>query len=68
MIRNNLVLRKKTKIAQKLPGEYEENITNFHRFIIRQRQRFGYNLSFIGNMDETPVWFDMPGAKTVHNR
>ena len=68
MIRNNLVLRQKTKIAQKLPDDYEEKITNFHRFIIRQRQRFGYDLSFIGNMDETPVWFDMPGAKTVHNR
>ena len=67
MIRKNLVLRQK-KNVQKLPGDYEEKITNFHRFIIRQRQRFGYDLSFIGIMDETPVWLDMPGAKTVHNR
>ena len=41
-------------------------MTNFHRFIIRQRERHGYDLSLIGNMDETPVWFDMPCARTVN--
>ena len=68
MHRNNLVLRQKTKIAQKLPAHYEEKVTNFHRFIIRQRERHGYDLSLIGNMDETPVWFDMPCASTVNSK
>lgn len=27
-----------------------------------------YDLVYIGNMDETPVWFDMPSAKTVNSK
>jgi len=58
--RKNFVLRQKTKIAQKLPEDLEEKVTHFHRFIINHRREFSYDLVHIGNMDETPVWFDMP--------
>ena len=68
MKRNNLVLRNKTKIAQKLPADLEEKITKFHSFIIRKRQINNYGLTHIGNMDETPVWFDMPTSKTVNTK
>lgn len=34
--RNNLSLRQKTKIVQKLPNEYEEKIVSFQKCIIKQ--------------------------------
>ena len=67
MTRNKLVLRQKTKVSQKLPQHYEEKVTSFHRFIIRQREKMAFTLAQIGHMDETPVWFDMPHARTVSN-
>ena len=66
--RNNLALRQKTKIAQKLPGDLEEKIVNFHRFVLNCRKKANYELVNIGNMDETPVWFDMPSTRTVNAR
>ena len=63
---NGLCLQVKTKIAQKLPEDLEEKITNFQRYIIRIRMRNNYDLVNIRNMDETPVWLDMPSNKTVH--
>jgi hypothetical protein len=29
------------------------------------RKLHGYQMSEIGNMDETPVWFEMPGKSTL---
>ena len=66
--RNNLALRQKTKIAQKLPGDLEEKIVNFHCFVLNCRKKANYELANIGNMDETPVWFDMPSTRTVNTR
>ena len=68
LARNNLALRQKTKIAQKLPGDLEEKIVDFHRFVLNSRKKGNYELVNIGNMDETPVWFDMPSARTVTTR
>lgn len=65
MKRRDLVLRQKTKIAQKLPADLEEKIRSFQRYIIKQRTYFNFPLSSIGNMDETPVQFDMLGSTTV---
>ena len=56
---------KKTKISQRLPDDLEEKITSFQSFVIRARRSKNYSLVNIGNMDETPVWFDMPTSKTV---
>lgn len=63
--RNDLVLRQRTKLAQKLPEDLEEKITLFQSVVIKMRKKEQYDLSQIGNMDETPVWFDMPTSKTV---
>ncbi|KAG7176662.1 Pogo transposable element-like 6 [Homarus americanus] len=65
MERYDLVLRKKTKISQKLPADLDCKITNFHRHVIQQRKEHGYPLSNIGNMDETPLNFNMVGNHTV---
>ena len=53
-------------MAQKLPEDLEEKITSFHRFVIKWHKETNYELVHIGNMDETPVWFDMPSARTVN--
>uniref|UniRef100_K7FGA6 HTH CENPB-type domain-containing protein n=1 Tax=Pelodiscus sinensis TaxID=13735 RepID=K7FGA6_PELSI len=66
MERHNLVLRQKTKIAQKLPADLNGKVSLFHRYVIQQRKKHGYALSQIGNMDETPMNFDMVGNKTVN--
>jgi len=64
--RKNLALRQKTKIAQKLPEDLDQKITSFYSFVIKSRRRENYQLVHIGNMDEMPVWFDMPSARTVN--
>lgn len=66
--RNDLVLRQKTKISQKLPDDLEDKISSFQSFVIKMRRKEEYDLSQIGNMDETPVWFDMPTARTVSHK
>ena len=53
------------KIAQKLPGDLEEKIANFHCFVLNSRKKGNFELVNIGNMDETPVWFNMPSVRTV---
>ena len=65
LARNNLALRQKTKIAQKLPIDLEEKIVDFHHFVLNKGN---YELVNIGNTGEMPVWFDMPSARTVATR
>ena len=65
MQRHNLSLRQKTKISQKLPNDLEDKITSFHSFLLKQRKQIDFELGQIGNMDETPMSFDLPGNRTV---
>ena len=58
----------KTRIAKRLPEEYEHEIVKFQQLIIQMRKRNGYEMSQIGNMDETPMNFDMPATHTVNPR
>lgn len=68
MKRKNLVLRQKTKIAQKLPADLEDKIIDFHRYVIGLRKEHDYPQCQIGNMDETPCFFDMLSNKTVDSK
>ncbi len=68
MKRKALSLRRRTRISQKMPKDYEEKIITFQRFIIKMRQQNSYELGQIGNMDEVPMCFDMPPDHTVNNR
>ena len=52
-------------LAQRLPEDMEEKIVQFHRFIIAARQRAGYPLSRIYNMDETPMRFELPSTRSL---
>ena len=63
--RHGVSTRYKTSLAQRLPKNAEINVTNFHHFVIQQRQKHSYSLHNIINMDETLVRFDMPGKKTL---
>ena len=66
MKRHDFVLRQKTKIAQHLPIELDDKITSFQKFVICHRQTNKYALACIGNMDETPITFDMLSNRTVN--
>ena len=68
MQRHGLCIRQKTKIAQKLPNHLEEKITEFHKFILKQRKQCDFELGQIGNMDETPMCFDLPGNRTIDKK
>lgn len=68
MNRHNLTLRQRTHIAQKLPADIDEKVSNFHKFVITERKKYNYELKSIGNMDETPMTFDVVGNRTVHIR
>jgi hypothetical protein len=66
--RHGFALRHKTKIGQKLPAHLDDKLLEFQRFIIEKRKKFEYELFEIGNMDETPVFFDMVGNLTIEER
>ncbi|GFX46653.1 pogo transposable element with KRAB domain [Trichonephila clavipes] len=65
MARNNLVLREKTNVSQMLPKDVDNKWISFQKYVIGLRKQKKYLLSHIGNMDETPVTFDMIGNKTI---
>ena len=37
MNRNNLTLRQRIHIAQKLPSDLDDKVSSFHKFVIRER-------------------------------
>ena len=66
--RHKLALRRKMKIGQQLPQKLNEKIIDFQHFVIKQRRQYKYNLNEIGNMDETPIYFDMVGSTTIETK
>ena len=68
LVRNNLVLRAKTSLAQSLPIDLENKITEFRRNLLNIRENGDFSYDNIGNMDETPVYFDMVPSKTVDRK
>ena len=65
MKRKGFSLRRKTTVSQRLPEELILKVSSFVLKIRRMRLENDYPLAQIGNMDETPVWLDMPGDTTV---
>ena len=65
MNRNNLSIRRRTSIAQKLPENLEHKLQKFQSYIIAEHRKHQYDLSRIGNADQTPLTFDMPSNTTV---
>lgn len=65
--RHNLVLRAGTSIAQKLPKDLEEKLSHFPESIRQVRANSDIPYHLIGNMDETPVFFDMVPPRTLES-
>lgn len=65
MVRNNISIRRRTHVAQKLPEKVEEEIMNFQKFIIDQRKMHKFPLAAIINADQTPLTFDMVPPYTL---
>lgn len=63
--RHNITFRRSTHIAQHSKSIVDDRVDKFLNFVIRMRKLRGYQMSEIGNMDETPVWFEMPGKSTL---
>lgn len=63
--RHKLVFRRSTHIAQKLPEDLAEKTQDFLKRVIKARKLHQFELSEIANMDETPLWVDMPGNYTM---
>ncbi|CAG8479377.1 8981_t:CDS:2 [Cetraspora pellucida] len=57
--------RRRTTVAQKLPEDLHELQHSFLGFVLYRRIQYDYPLKFIGNMDETPISFDLPSQTTI---
>lgn len=66
MERNKLSVRAVTSTGQKLPTDWEMQMASFRDRIRPIRRRC--LPKDIGNMDEVPVQFDMPGRRTVDRK
>ena len=68
MIRHNLSLRAKTSVAQKLPSDLEDKWKQFIEDVCDLRAEDNFKFELIGNMDETPLFFDMAPNRTVSQK
>ena len=68
MQRSNLLIRRRTTTGQTMPKDGLAKIANFVKFCEKQRNTFDFALGNIANMDETPIWADMPTKTTVDQR
>ena len=62
---HSVSLRAKTTLSQRLSDNMEEKVVQFHRFVLVSRQRVGYPISRIFNMDETPMLFELPSSRSL---
>ena len=63
-----VICRAKTSIQQKLPAQLEEKLEKFVTNIRVLREAHSFPDAMVINMDETPLYFDMPGSHTVHRK
>ena len=65
---HSIVLRAKTAVAQKLPKDLEAKIDTFYKDVQNLRENGKYSNELIGNMDETPLYFDMIPSRLLVKR
>ncbi|KAE8737973.1 hypothetical protein FOCC_FOCC016556, partial [Frankliniella occidentalis] len=76
MKRNNLSVRRRTTIAQRLPQDYEEKLLKFQRQVLRRSNAYVIALrrrnnplpGQIGNADQTPLYLGMPSRTSVDTK
>ena len=62
---HKLSLRTHTSVNQKLPSQQESVLTKFYADTAKFLRIGKYPLSLVGNMDETPAFFDMVPSKCI---
>ena len=67
MQRNNLTIRGKASIAQKLPATLEEKMVNFLLSVQSTQKQTQYPESMIVNIDETPMNANHPTTERREN-
>ena len=65
MKRYTLSFRSSTHIGQKMPENAVKEVKKFFKKIIKERVSYPYGLELICNMDETPIFLNMPPSKTI---
>ena len=65
MKRHFLTFRRNTYISQKLPENYLDKIQEFLSYNIKLRSKYWFELDAIANMDETPLYLNVPPSTTV---
>ena len=60
--------RAKTSIQQKLPKELEDKLGKFVENVKALREAHKFSNDMIINMDETPLYFDMPSSHTISKK
>lgn len=65
MKRNNLSIRCKTTLAQRLPADFKEKASIFREFCQKKIVEKSIHYDCIFNMDEVPIPFDMPANRTI---
>ena len=63
-----LICRARTSIQQKLPPQLEEKL---ERFTVNMKELWEihqFENTMVINMDETPMYFDIPSSHTVYNK
>jgi hypothetical protein len=68
MKRKGLTLRRRTSLSQRVPKDFDDKITAFHKFVIGLRKNNSCLLSQMDNADQTPLYFDMPTNTTVEGK
>ena len=53
------------KLAPKLPAAYENEVLEFHSYVINLRKTYSFEPSQITNVDEVPLTFDVPSNRIV---
>jgi len=52
-------------VGQRLPPQLTDKVVSFIMKARKLRFKHNYELSAIGNMDETPYWMDLAGNTTI---
>ncbi|RWS20535.1 tigger transposable element-derived protein 1-like protein, partial [Leptotrombidium deliense] len=66
--RHGLSMRTATSVGQKVPMNAKELANNFLQYIKDYNEKHANCDIIYANMDEVPVWFDMPGNKTYNKK
>jgi len=64
--RHSLVMQAHTSMAQKLPGDLESKVVSFRDQVHSIWSRTDIDYALLGNMDETPVFFDIFPGRAIN--